>query len=57
MVDIIVMQETDKVVMSIEYSETVLHRRQAKQILEEWAALVKDALGEPKRSALHCTCM
>ncbi|RPD66154.1 peptide synthetase [Lentinus tigrinus ALCF2SS1-7] len=57
MVDIAVVQETDKVVMSIEYSQTVLHQRHAKQILEEWAALVKDALGESKRDALHCTCM
>ena len=57
MVDIIVVQETDKVVMSIEYSKTVLQKRHAKQILEEWAALVKDVLGEPKRDALHCTCM
>ncbi|KAI0721073.1 peptide synthetase [Cerioporus squamosus] len=57
MVDIVVLQETDKVVMSIEYSKAVLEGRHAKQILEEWAALVKDALGEPKRDALHCTCM
>ena len=57
MIDIIVTPDTDKVVMSIEYSETVLRKKHAKKILEEWATLVKDALGESKRDGLNCTCM
>lgn len=57
MIDIIVTPDTDKVVMSIEYSETVLQKKHAKKILEEWATLVKDALGESKRDGLNCTCM
>lgn len=58
MIDIIVLQETDTVVMSIEFSEEVLDRALAKQMVEDWAALVRRTLsvGE-QREALRCTCM
>ena len=57
MVDIIVMQETDSVVMSIEFSQQVLDRDLAKQMLEEWAALVRNTLRGEKQGALCCLSM
>ncbi|KAI0748141.1 peptide synthetase [Daedaleopsis nitida] len=57
MIDIVVVQEKDQIVMSIEFSETVLDKAIAKQMLDEWAALVKNTLSEEKQDALCCVCM
>ena len=58
MVDIVVVEKTDQVVMSIEFSDAILDQGIAKSLLGEWAALVKKALnGGKKRDALCCICM
>ena len=48
MIDIVVMQESDQIVMSIEYAGTVLDAESAQLLVEEWAASVKKALKEDK---------
>ncbi|KAI9064453.1 hypothetical protein FKP32DRAFT_1591881 [Trametes sanguinea] len=44
MVDIVVLEKTDKVAMSIEATTAVLDASMAKSIVEEWASLVKACL-------------
>ena len=46
MVDIIIMEETDQVAMSIEFASNVLDRGSAKSLVREWALLVKNTLKE-----------
>ncbi|OJT03537.1 Nonribosomal peptide synthetase 2 [Trametes pubescens] len=41
MIDIVVLEKTDKVAMSIEFAGSVLDSATAKSLLEEWASLVK----------------
>ena len=57
MVDIVVLEEADRVVMSIEFSTEVLDGATAKQMLEDWAALVRGTLGEGGKNVLGCECM
>lgn len=44
MIDIVVLEKTDKVAMSIEFAGSVLDSDTAKSLLEEWASLVKACL-------------
>ncbi len=44
MIDIVVLEKTDKVAMSIEFAGSVLDSATAKSLLEEWASLVKACL-------------
>lgn len=44
MIDIVVLEKTDKVAMSIEFAGSVLDSAAAKSLLEEWASSVKACL-------------
>ena len=52
MIDIVVMQETDQVVMSIEFAGTVLDASIAKSLVKEWGTLVKKTLKDEQTCKL-----